>query len=326
MAEVAGVRTVTVGGRPQHGPMQTASGNRGAAVYTSYRLDYDIDNLKSLVNNAAAFDRLPPREDTGMFTKYASINIRDQMRPDDLTPLQFRYEASDCRLYYTPSNVYNMSQLWRDVATATWDNATLCVSDSTNYSERTDKDRKTPPKPSGVVDIRYDVSDGQLENPLDVSLNTSVGLVDLRTPYNYRKYDICTDKQCGATTVCVSKALSCRGVGDGVSLKLCLVGCNNLQSATGGCQPLNSRLAQSTAQQLVAKRVAEPQRGLVPPPRPVPAPAPPTRPPARLPKGLNLPPKTSTGTLGGNVYNGYVEPGIIKMSDYFKDSGCPPAV
>ncbi|KAF2026169.1 hypothetical protein EK21DRAFT_116064 [Setomelanomma holmii] len=70
MTEVAGVRTITVGGRPEHGAMRTASGNRGAAVYTSNRLDYEINNLITLANNAAAFDQLPSREDTGMFTKY----------------------------------------------------------------------------------------------------------------------------------------------------------------------------------------------------------------------------------------------------------------
>ncbi|KAF3008559.1 hypothetical protein E8E13_007077 [Curvularia kusanoi] len=97
MTEIAGVRTITVGGRSQNGPMQTASGNRGAAVYTTSELDYDIANLKTLVGNDAAYNSFPDRNDTGMFTNYVSFNIRDQMRPDDLIPLQFRYEASDCR-------------------------------------------------------------------------------------------------------------------------------------------------------------------------------------------------------------------------------------
>ncbi|CAN9383291.1 unnamed protein product [Alternaria alternata] len=111
MTELAGVRTITFGGRPQHGPMQTASGNRGATTYTSNRIDYDIDNLKTLISNKAAFNSIPSRNDTSIFTNYALFNLRDQMRPKDLTPLQFRYKASDCRLYYAPKNVYNMSQL-----------------------------------------------------------------------------------------------------------------------------------------------------------------------------------------------------------------------
>ncbi|KAH7064284.1 hypothetical protein BKA63DRAFT_608564 [Paraphoma chrysanthemicola] len=318
MTEVAGVRTIAVGGRPEHGPMQTASGNRGAAVYTSNRLDFDIDNLKTLVNNETAFEQLPHREDTGIFTNYASINLRDQMRPDDLIPLQFRYEAADCRLYYTPRNVYNMSQLWRDAATATWNDTTICVRDSTNYSARTTKERKNPPKPTGGAATHYDVPNGQSENPLDVSLNTSVGLQDRRTPNNLNKYESCVDKACGVTTVCVTVATSCLGVNDGTPLKLCLVGCNNLQSANGGCKPLNSRLAQSTAQQPIAKRAADPQRIPVPAPRPAPGPA--GKPSTSLPKGFTLPPKTKN--LGANVYNGYIEPGIIKTSEYIRNTGC----
>jgi hypothetical protein len=320
MTEVAGVRTTTVGGRPNRGPMQTASGNRGAVVYTSNRLDFDIDNLKDLVNNTAAFDRLPSRDDTGMFTNYASINIRDQMRPDDLTPLQFRYEASDCRLYYTTSNAFNMTQLWRDAAAATWDNTTLCVPDSTNYSKRTQRERKIPPKPSGDVPFPFEVTGGQLEDPLDLSLNTNVGLVDVRRPPNFNKYDRCTDNNgCAVGLVCASKATSCSEVGDGVTLKLCLEGCNNLQGPNSGCKPLNSRLAQSVSQQPVNKREAEPQRIPV---APKPAPASGAKPPSSLPQGFRLPPKTSSKSIGGSVYNGYIEPGIIKTSQYFRNTGC----
>ncbi|KAH4891136.1 hypothetical protein HBI17_183340 [Parastagonospora nodorum] len=320
MTEVAGVRTITVGGRPNRGPMQTASGNRGAVVYTSNRLDFDIDNLKDLVNNTAAFDRLPSRDDTGMFTNYASINIRDQMRPYDLTPLQFRYEASDCRLYFTTRNAFNMTQLWRDAAAATWDNTTLCVPDSTNYSKRTQKERKIPPKPSGDVPLPFEVTGGQLEDPLDLSLNTSVGLVDARRPPNFNKYDRCTDNNgCSAGLVCASKATSCSKVGDGVTLKLCLEGCNNLQGPNSGCKPLNSRLAQSVSQQPVNKREAKPQRIPV---TPKPAPASGAKPPSSLPQGFKLPPKTSSKSIGGGVYNGYIEPGIIKTSQYFRNTGC----
>jgi hypothetical protein len=290
--------------------MQTASGNRGAAVYTSNRLDYDIDDLQTLVNNATAYNSLPSRQDTGMFTKYASINIRDQMRPDDLTPLQFRYEASDCRVYYTPRNFYNMSQLWRDVAAATWNNTKLCVPDSTNYSKRTNKEHKAPPKRSDDVPIRYGVSDSPLDYPLEVSLNTSVGLLDLRSPPNFNKFGRCAeDDGCGVNLVCVRFDTTCSAPGD-TPLKLCLEGCNNLQN--NGCEIFNSRLAQSTAQRPVAKRVVPP---VVPLRKPV-------NPPAHLSQGSTLPPQVSTGTLAGNVYNGYVRPGFIKTSDYLPNAGC----
>ncbi|RYO39302.1 hypothetical protein AA0111_g1964 [Alternaria arborescens] len=252
MTELAGVRTITFGGRPQHGPMQTASGNRGAAAYTSNRIDYDIDNLKTLIGDEAAFNSIPPRNDTGIFTNYALFNLRDQMRPEDLTPLQFRYEASDCRLYYTPKNVYDMSQLWRDAATATWDDTTLCVPDSTNYSKRTRTQRKPPPKPNSQAFVHYTVSDIQLADPLEVSFNTSVGLMDSKTPPNLNTYQKCNSNSniCPASLVCAPAVASCNAVGD-TTLYLCLQRCNTLQALAGDCKP--QQLAQSTAQQPVVK-------------------------------------------------------------------------
>ncbi|KAL1800496.1 hypothetical protein ACET3X_000838 [Alternaria dauci] len=316
MTELAGVRTITVGGRPQHGPMQTASGNRGAAVYTSNRIDYDIDNLKTLVGNEAAFDSIPSRNDTGIFTNYASFNIRDQIRPEDLTPLQFRYEASDCRLYYTPQNVYNMSQLWRDVAAATWDDTTLCVPDSTNYSKRTTTQRNPPPKPSSEAPADYNVSDVQLADVLEVSFNTSVGLMNNKQPPNFNKYGLCVNNGCPASLVCQTVATTCQQTGDGVPLQLCLQGCNTLQGVGGNCKPLSSLLAQSTAQQPVAKR--SPQQQSFGPRAVGSAPGK----SAKLPPGFTYPPKTSTNTVSQNVYNGYIQPGIVKTSSYFQNTAC----
>ncbi|KAH7408333.1 hypothetical protein DE146DRAFT_645987 [Phaeosphaeria sp. MPI-PUGE-AT-0046c] len=317
MTAVAGVRTITVGGLPQRGPMQTASGNRGAAVYTSNRLDYDIANVEALVDNAAAFVQLPQRNDTGIFTNYASINIRDQMRANDSIPLQFHYEASDCRLYFTPNNYYNMSQLWRDVAMATWNDTTRCVPDSTNYSKRTNTERKSPPKSDREVPIPFAFVDRQNPSQLDISLNTSVGLVDTRRPANFNIFAQCTDDTgCGVGLVCIPKTTSCRAVNDGQQLNLCLETCNTLQGVSNGCKPITSRLAQSTSQQPVAKRAPEPQRLPVIPTVPKPPPV-----PSRSP-GITFPPKVSTGTISENVYNGYIEPGIIKTSQYIKNSGC----
>lgn len=326
MTEVAGVRTITVGGRPQTGPMQTASGNRGAAVYTSNRLDFDIDNLKTLANNEAAYDSLPSRNDTGMFTQYASFNLRDQMRPNDSIPVQFRYEASDCRLYYTPLNVYNMSRLWRDVATATWDDTTRCVPDSTTYSKRTNNAPKAPPKRTTSTPAPIGLSSDLGDSPLNLSLNTSIGLTATRHAPNFNKYQRCTDNSgCSVSLVCALVTTSCSGnKPDGAQINLCLEGCNNLQGSVTGCKPLNSRLAQSTAQQpVVAKRNPEPQHGGLPPVGSAKPPPTGKKPAAALPQGFTFPPLTSAKTLGESVYNGYVQPGLLKTSEYFQNApGC----
>ena len=56
----AGVKTVAVGGLPQAGPMQTASGTRGAQLYTAE----DIDNTIAVAEyfNATTADILPDRD------------------------------------------------------------------------------------------------------------------------------------------------------------------------------------------------------------------------------------------------------------------------
>lgn len=140
MSHQAGVRTVVVGGRPEPGPMQATSGSRGASVYSAQDLDEDI---------AVSLDRVPrgtfptlnnetQQRDSGMFLITANFNLRDQVRSatDSGPPLQFRYEAADCRLYWTLENALNMTKLWYDAAGAMWGlglNAS-CVSGSIGYA------------------------------------------------------------------------------------------------------------------------------------------------------------------------------------------------
>lgn len=72
--------------------------------------------------------------DSGVYTAVLGINLRDQVRPDDTVPLQFKYEAADCRIFYTLKNVYNMPNLWRDTVTAAFDDPSLCVEGSTGFT------------------------------------------------------------------------------------------------------------------------------------------------------------------------------------------------
>ncbi|TQN71689.1 Peptidase S41 family protein ustP, partial [Colletotrichum shisoi] len=144
-----GARTVVVGGAPKPGPMQAASGSRGARLYTGDALDKDL----SWINGRNDADRslLPRnRNETGIFVDYAAFNLRDQLREDDTSaPLQFRYVPADCRLYLTVDNVYNMTALWRDVARAAFENPSLCVEGSTGYGSR-DGRANAPPESSAV--------------------------------------------------------------------------------------------------------------------------------------------------------------------------------
>lgn len=133
--------------------MQAASGTRGARIYSGDSLDVDFRWVGN--RNETAKSRLPVLtedgvRDTGVFVNYAGFNLRDQLRADDVdTPLQFRYVAADCRIYFTLDNVYNMTILWHDVARAAFEDPSLCVEGSTGYNSR-DGSSKAPPKLTAV--------------------------------------------------------------------------------------------------------------------------------------------------------------------------------
>ncbi|PKY00846.1 hypothetical protein P168DRAFT_285003 [Aspergillus campestris IBT 28561] len=133
MHHEAGVQTVVVGGRPNPGPMQAAGGTRGAASYSARRLDRDISTAQNIDRSTRG--QFPDRR-YDFFTTGFTINLRDQIRSGDdeesPTPLQFQYEAADCRIFYTPKTWYNYTNLWTYAADAIWSDPGLCVATSTD--------------------------------------------------------------------------------------------------------------------------------------------------------------------------------------------------
>ncbi|KAI4620314.1 hypothetical protein J4E80_004840 [Alternaria sp. BMP 0032] len=162
MTYEAGVKTIVVGGQPKPGPMQAVGGTRGAAAYSADALDYDFDEgLQYLpVNKPEVVLQLPNRTDTGIWINYAGFTVRNQVRGTELTPLQFQYQAADCRIYYTLETIYNMTQLWSHTARAAWDDSTLCVQDSTGYPTARNKTSvKLPPPATPAISLAvYDFS------------------------------------------------------------------------------------------------------------------------------------------------------------------------
>jgi hypothetical protein len=137
MHHEAGVRVVAVGGRPSVGPMQAPSGSRGARDYTTDTLDANINFVQGLLANQSSPEVtfLPNRTQAlNVFVTFADINLRDQVRRNETIPLQFAYEAADCRIFYTPQTVYNYTMLWQYAANAIWSKASLCVQGSTGFA------------------------------------------------------------------------------------------------------------------------------------------------------------------------------------------------
>lgn len=150
--------------------MQAASGTRGARGYWNGYLDNDLAWAGAVDDTAnQTFPEIPPSglyRDSGVWTTYAGLNLRDQIREDEIeddaaVPLQFKYEAADCRLYYTMHNLYNMTRQWQDVAAAAWVDSSLCVEGSTGYSTTGgNKPKNKPPITTNAVDYNNINGDG----------------------------------------------------------------------------------------------------------------------------------------------------------------------
>jgi hypothetical protein len=59
-----------------------------------------------------------PLERASSPAQAGSVNFRNNIRIGDesVTPLQFVYEAADCRIWYTPEMIYDPTSLWSRVA------------------------------------------------------------------------------------------------------------------------------------------------------------------------------------------------------------------
>ena len=135
MSHQAGVKTIVVGGLPIEGPMQAVSGSRAAAKYSAGDLDDDFLGVNDTVKNPEAYSQLPNRTDTGMFITYAGFSLRSQVRHNDATALQFKYQAADCRIYWSFANWYNYTQLWTDTYNGIYADTSICVPGSVKSLE-----------------------------------------------------------------------------------------------------------------------------------------------------------------------------------------------
>ena len=141
----AGVKTVVVGGLPQTGPMQTASGTLGAQLYTAENVDDDIAVAEYF--NATTANILPDRNVDVLIT-FLGVNLRDQIRKEqEDVPVQFVYDAADCRIFYTFETWSDYSQLWTYAVNAA-NNSKLCVAGSTGFSSTLASSQAPTPPPT----------------------------------------------------------------------------------------------------------------------------------------------------------------------------------
>ena len=107
--------------------MQTPAGTRGAQSYLTFDLDSDIEVAEGYLNTSVS--TVLPNRDLDFLITQASFNLRDQVRKGENFPLQFAYEAADCRIFYTPQTFYSYQSLWQYAVDAVYHNPSLCIQD-----------------------------------------------------------------------------------------------------------------------------------------------------------------------------------------------------
>src|SRR6187402_1149302 len=142
-----GVKSIALGGRPNISPIQGVGGTRGA---NNYAFNYirllstvalDAATAEERVNwtETLAYSDLPINRSTD-----ASINVRDNIlraHMTDGTPAQFLYEAADCRLFYEPSMISDVTPLWKRAADAAW-GGRKCVAGTLQQKKETRAERR----------------------------------------------------------------------------------------------------------------------------------------------------------------------------------------
>ncbi|CAE7193295.1 hypothetical protein PTNB85_06272 [Pyrenophora teres f. teres] len=145
LKNIAGIKSVTVGGRPENKPIQPVTGTKGGEVLPLYYYQLFADvalnvSEKISLNSAAANDavlegianipQIMTRADSAM----SRMQAQDQVRKGDKTgtPLQYVYEASDCRVFYTPVSYADPDAAWKQAWDAFLDEG-KCVEGSTKH-------------------------------------------------------------------------------------------------------------------------------------------------------------------------------------------------
>ncbi|OOQ82895.1 putative peptidase, S41 family [Penicillium brasilianum] len=139
-----GVRTITFGGRPNESTMQGVGGTKGGQSLGINYINGYIQQANQLIQNSTGsssplltddewkkFNDSSPSLATS-FAWSGSVNLRNEYDPDDdQTPLQFVYEAAECRRFYTIDNYLQRETVWQDAAKSMFGDGG-CVKGSTN--------------------------------------------------------------------------------------------------------------------------------------------------------------------------------------------------
>jgi hypothetical protein len=134
MRQQAGVKTIALGGRPNKDIIQAVGGIKGTNdfpiddifFYAQVPYAYQYKHSAAFYNKTA----LGEYNDLVLIRSAATaMNVRDGIRQGDTTgtPLQFRYEPADCRIYYTPAMAVDQTAAWKTVADTAFNGKNHCI-------------------------------------------------------------------------------------------------------------------------------------------------------------------------------------------------------
>ncbi|KAI8937514.1 hypothetical protein NX059_005232 [Plenodomus lindquistii] len=143
MRQRAGVKYISLGGRPREGITQAVGGVKGTNNYGGAFIQYQAYNAIVFTNTTIEESEQLNKTELGQYfdeTPYIrsainsslGINFRDGIRDGDETntPLQFVYEPSDCRILYTKEMTVDVTAIWEAVAETAWGGKNHCVAGS----------------------------------------------------------------------------------------------------------------------------------------------------------------------------------------------------
>ncbi|KAL5348963.1 hypothetical protein ACLOAV_006388 [Pseudogymnoascus australis] len=123
MRRLGGVRTVVLGGRPAFGPMQAVGGTRGVLVEPWEAIEASVAATLADFGTAAQKKKWAsylPKQFPIAMANPPSVNFRSGYHPGSDTPMQFLNESANCRMFYTPAMLTNVTHIWETVARLAW--------------------------------------------------------------------------------------------------------------------------------------------------------------------------------------------------------------
>lgn len=140
MRQRAGVKYISLGGRPREGITQAVGGVKGTNnfpwTYIQQLAQYTVLNTTSSAEETAQLNTTELNQywSSVPFDRLAigssiNVNFRDGIRDGDKTntPLQFVYEPADCRILYTKQMTVDATAIWKAAADSTWGGKSHCI-------------------------------------------------------------------------------------------------------------------------------------------------------------------------------------------------------